>query len=283
MMSFKFALLLTQKIKGGPMSEMDIELLLKWLYDLSEVKKNVELSTESIAGNAALGKSLYEKNCATCHGLKGEGVGAPALGNPMFLATASDHFLRYAISEGRDSTPMQSFKRSLNKVEINNLVAYIRSRASGWNAPEAIPITEPLPENYVLNPRNKTPKFILHEGKYVSSEQVLKALQDSSRIVILDARSKAAWYQTHIPGAISVPYYDEPDTFIKNIPNDSTYIIAYCACPHAASGRVVNTLRRFGYKNTAILDEGILVWTQRGYPIQYGQNSKNKDNKGQTK
>jgi rhodanese-related sulfurtransferase len=116
----------------------------------------------------------------------------------------------------------------------------------------------------------------LREGGYVSAEQLLKALKDSSRMIILDARSKAAWRQTHIPGAISVPYYEEPDKFIKDIPNDSTWIVAYCACPHAASAKVVNTLKRFGYKHTAILDEGILVWAQRGYPVQYGQDKKTK-------
>jgi rhodanese-related sulfurtransferase len=122
-----------------------------------------------------------------------------------------------------------------------------------------------------LNPHNKAPKFTLRDDRYVSAEQLLKALKDGSRMVMLDARSKAAWRQTHIPGAVSVPYYEEPEKFIKDIPNDSTWIVVYCACPHAASDKVVTTLRRFGYKHTAILDEGILVWAQRGYPVQNGQ------------
>jgi mono/diheme cytochrome c family protein/rhodanese-related sulfurtransferase len=264
------------KNQGGPLREDDIDLLLQWLYELSGVEKPVEMSTESITGNVDLGKTLYTKYCAACHGAKGEGVRAPALGSPMLLATASDAFLRYAISEGRDGTPMASFKDSLSHVEIDALTAYIRSRASGWNAPEAVTVTEPLPENYILNPHNKAPRFTLREDQYVSAEQLLKALQDSSRIVILDARSKAAWHQTHIPGAISVPYYDEPDSLVKHIPKDSTWIVAYCACPHAASQRVVSTLKRFGYKNTAILDEGVLVWAQRGYPVQFGQYNKTK-------
>ncbi|MEJ7646100.1 MAG: c-type cytochrome [Chryseolinea sp.] len=271
------------KNQGGPLEEVEIDLLLQWLYELSGVKKPIDISTESITGNVALGKTLYAKNCTTCHGENGEGVSAPALRNPMLLATASDAFLRYAISEGRDSTSMPAFKDSLTNVEMDALTAYLRSRASGWNAPETVTVTEPLPQNYVLNPYSKAPKFTLHEGLYVSSEQLLKALKDSSRIVMLDARSKAAWHQAHIPGAISVPYYEEPDTFIKDIPNDSTWIVAYCACPHAASQRVVNTLKRFGFKKTAILDEGVLVWTQRGYPIQYGQDNKKKKKKEDSK
>jgi rhodanese-related sulfurtransferase len=218
-----------------------------------------------------VGKTLYVEHCASCHGTKGEGIRAPALGNPMLLATASDAFLHYTISEGRDRTPMKAFKDSLSKIEINALTAYIRSRASGWNAPQAITVTKPLPKDYVLNPHNKAPMFALREKLYVSAEQLLKALKDSSRLIMLDARSEAAWHQTHIPGAVSVPYYKEPDKFIQDIPNDSTWVIVYCACPHAASLQVVNTLKRFGYKHTAILDEGVLVWAQRGYPVQFGQ------------
>jgi cbb3-type cytochrome c oxidase subunit III len=264
------------KSQGGPLDDDDIDLLLQWLYELSGVKKPIEMSAKPIAGNVEVGKKLYVKHCASCHGAKGEGVRAPALANPMLLATASDAFLHYTISQGRDNTPMPSFKDSLSKVEINALTAYLRSRATGWNAPKAIAVKTPLPKDYVLNPKNKAPKFVLRDKLYLPAEQLLKALKDSARILMLDARSEAAWHQTHIPGAVSVPYYKEPDKFIKDIPNDSTWIVVYCACPHAASLQVVNTLKRLGYKHTAILDEGVLVWTQRGYPVQFGEGNKSK-------
>lgn len=264
------------KSQGGPLDEDDLDLLIQWLHEASGVEKPIKMSTKPVTGNVALGKTLYAQHCAACHGKKGEGISAPALGNPMLLATASDAFLRYAISEGRENTPMPAFKDSLSKGELNALTAYLRSRASGWNAPEAVTVTKPLPKDYVLNPHHKAPKFTLREGRYLPAEQLLKALKDSSRMIVLDARSEAAWNQTHFPGAVSVPYYQEPEKFIKDIPNDSTWIVTYCACPHAASDKVVNTLRRLGYKHTAILDEGILVWAQRGYPVQYGQVNKGK-------
>jgi cytochrome c oxidase cbb3-type subunit 3/ubiquinol-cytochrome c reductase cytochrome c subunit len=62
-----------------------------------------------------------------------------------------------------------------------------------------------------------------------------------------------------------VPYHDHSQR--ERIPHDGTWVIAYCACPHHASGEVVDALRRKGYKNTAILDEGILFWRQKGYPL----------------
>jgi cbb3-type cytochrome c oxidase subunit III len=258
------------KREGGPLEYIEIELILQWLYESSGVKEPVELSREPIEGSVTLGSAIYTKNCTVCHGANGEGISAPALGNPMLLATATDAFLQYAIKEGRDSTRMPSFKDSLSVAEINAVTAFLRSRASGWDKPQGDTVKIPVPKTYVLNPKSKAPNFTLREGRYVSAKQVYQALQDSARIVILDARSKVAWRQTHIPGSVPVPYYEEPDTFVKDLPNDSTMIVVYCACPHAASGKVVSTLKRHGFKNTAILDEGILVWSQLGYPVQHG-------------
>jgi mono/diheme cytochrome c family protein/rhodanese-related sulfurtransferase len=257
--------------QGGPMEYIEIELLLQWLYENSGAEDPIELSREPVVGDVALGAEVYSNNCAICHGSNGEGISAPALGNPMLLATATDEFLKYAISEGRDGTPMIAYKDILSDDEINGVTAFLRSRASGWNIPNTESVTIPEPENYVLNPNGKAPSFDLKEGLYVSSKQVYEAMQDSTRMIILDARSEVAWRQTHIPGSIPVPYYKEPEEFVDDLPNDGTWIVAYCACPHAASGRVINSLRRYGYKNTAIIDEGVLVWAQLGYPIKNGQ------------
>ena len=256
--------------QGGPLEYIEIELLLKWLYEEAGVDEGVKISRDPVHGDAELGAEIYAASCASCHGEKGEGVTAPALGNPMLLATATDGFLRYAISEGRDGTPMVAFKDSLSDDEIDAVTAFLRSRASGWDVPEADSVTVPTPEEYVLNPDRPAPNFELRDELYVSAAQVNQALADSLRFVLLDARSTVAWRQMHIPGAVPVPYYEEPEAFVDIIPNDSTWIVAYCACPHAASGRVVRKLRNHGYKNTAILDEGILVWAQLGYPVRHG-------------
>ncbi len=258
------------KNQGGPMEYIEIELLLEWLYQMAEVEEPIDLSREPVLGDIALGAEVYGANCATCHGADGEGVTAPALGNPMLLATATDHFLRYAISEGRDGTPMIAFKDSLSDEKIDGLTAFLRSRASGWDIPELDSVVVPKPEEYVLNEDNEAPVFELKEGKFVSAEQVNQAIKDNKRMVILDARSEVAWRQMHIPGAVPVPYYKDPEEFINDIPNDGTQIVIYCACPHAASERVLSTLKRNGFKNAAIIDEGILVWAQMGFPVRNG-------------
>lgn len=255
---------------GGPLGYLEIDLLIKWLEEEAGIEKPVELSREPVLGDIELGKSIYQSNCASCHGKEGEGVTAPALGNPMLLATATDDFLRYAIKEGRDSTPMIAYKNILSEEEIDAVTAFLRSRASGWNAPKADSIVEPKPEDYIINPDGSFPNFKLKDGRFVSAEQLNQAIQDSSRLVILDARSKVAWRQTHIPGAIPVPYYEDPKEFTKHIPKENTFIVAYCACPHAASGEVIDKLRKLGYENTAIMDEGILFWARQAYPVIHG-------------
>ena len=256
---------------GGPMEYIDIELLISWLYDTAGVEEKVEISRDPVLGDIEVGEAIYAKNCAVCHGENGEGVSAPALGNPMLLATATDHFLRYAIAEGRDGTPMIGFKDSLDNDELDAVTAFLRSRASGWDMPGEDTISIPKPEQYVINPDGQNPAFTLKDGKYLPAAELMKAMQDSMRVIILDARSEVAWRQTHIPGSIHVPYYEEPENFVEDVPNDNTWIVAYCACPHAASERVVNTLRRHGFQNTAIMDEGILVWAQQGYPVKHGR------------
>jgi cytochrome c oxidase cbb3-type subunit 3/ubiquinol-cytochrome c reductase cytochrome c subunit len=69
---------------------------------------------------------------------------------------------------------------------------------------------------------------------------------------------------THITSAISIPYYQLKR--LDDIPQDA-WVIAYCACPHHLSGVVVDSLRARGNPHALVLDEGVLEWERRGYPI----------------
>jgi cytochrome c oxidase cbb3-type subunit 3/ubiquinol-cytochrome c reductase cytochrome c subunit len=99
----------------------------------------------------------------------------------------------------------------------------------------------------------------------VPAAQVKQAFDQKRRMIIIDARTPSDFIQTRIPGSISNGYYDRAG--LDRLKDDGTWIIAYCACPHHASGEVVDELRGRGFKNTAVLDEGILVWQHRGYPV----------------
>jgi cytochrome c oxidase cbb3-type subunit III len=182
------------------------------------------------------------------------------------LAAASPAFLRHAIVKGRPPTRMPAFEKRLAPREIDDVVAYLMSART--RAPSATPIVAAAPQAQplVLHPRGKAPEFNLRDGRFVSTEQVAKALADKRRMIIIDARSPSDWIQFHIPGAVSIPYYDPSP--LDRVPNDGTWVVAYCACPHHASGEIVDALRRRGHANAVVLDEGILVWRRSGYPLE---------------
>jgi rhodanese-related sulfurtransferase len=70
--------------------------------------------------------------------------------------------------------------------------------------------------------------------------------------------------RAHITGAVSIPYHDKHR--LAEIPSD-VWVIAYCACPHHLSGEIVDELWKRGHKRALVLDEGILEWHRRGYPV----------------
>ncbi len=251
------------KVRGGPLDDADIARLVGFLRQKGPPAH--PLPKSSVQGNAELGRAVYAAECETCHGTETERKTALTLYNPEFLRAASPDFLRFAIVHGRPPTPMPSFAEKLNPGQIEDVIAWLRSKAPG--SADAHPTAPTIPANLpiVINPKGTAPKFTMRDDRYVPAAEVKKALDQRRRMVIIDARSPADWELFHIPGAISVPYYAAEQ--LSRIPNDGTWVIAYCACPHHASGEVVSALRSRGYKHTAVLDEGILEWKTRGYPL----------------
>jgi mono/diheme cytochrome c family protein/rhodanese-related sulfurtransferase len=251
---------------GGPLSPVDVQALVTFLRAGSPPP--VSLPAGAVAGDAEQGKTLYQSTCARCHGTEKQRSTAVHLLNPTFLQTATDQFLRYAITEGRWPTSMVAWKTALASKQIDDLVAYLRSKTVALAAPAAPPPPPPRPPRtgpIVLNPRGRAPQFTLKDGLYVSIDQVKAALDAKRRLIITDARPPSDWMSLHITGAISTPYYDLHT--LDDLPKDGTWIIAYCACPHHVSGIVVDELRKRGYPHTAVLDEGVYAWQQKKYPV----------------
>jgi cytochrome c oxidase cbb3-type subunit 3/ubiquinol-cytochrome c reductase cytochrome c subunit len=215
-------------------------------------------------GDATRGQVVYEKNCQRCHGTRSQRVSAVHLANPVLLETASDAFLRRAVERGRPPTSMVPWKGALTDEQIDDVVAYVRSLATP-PPPPPLPPAAPRKGPVVLNPKGRAPEFTLKDDRYVGIDQVKEALDKKRRLVIADARSPAEWSSLHISGSISTPYYDAKS--LDDIPNDGTWVLAYCACPHHVSGEVVDALRKRGYKHTAVIDEGVYAWQQKGYPV----------------
>lgn len=253
---------------GGPMTLDETWDLTYWLFEQSGVER-VAISTRPVHGDIARGEQLYQKECASCHGAKGEGVTAPALGNPSALAHNSDEFIRYAIQNGRQDTPMVAFGEKLSAPDIDSLTAFLRSRAGGWKMETTVLKALPTPDHYVINPEGEDPTFPLADDKYVSSADLFAALQARQKMVLLDTRVTSVWQTAHIEGSFPLPYYADLDALETDLPKD-VMIVAYCSCPRAAADHVIGKLKERGYNKTAVLYEGIFGWMHLGYPVMRG-------------
>ena len=252
-------------LRGGPLDDAQIAAIVAFLR--SKGPQAMPIPEAPPEGDGARGQALFGEHCEKCHGNERQRGTALSLYNREFLANARPAFLRFAIEHGRPPTPMPAFAGKLSSTEIGDLTVWLGSHApDGPASPPVQNVTIPDNLPVVLNPKGKNPDFTLREDRYVSAAQVKRALELKQRIVILDARPASEWIQFRIPGAISFPYHQSEH--IDRIPKDGTWVVAYCACPHHASGEVVDALRKLDYPKTAVLDEGILVWKNLGYPVE---------------
>lgn len=253
------------KLRGGPLDDEEVLAIIAFLRDKGPARQPL-LSVKPVIGDAARGEAVYAASCQRCHGTRTDRGDAVHLANMALLSAASDSFLRYAVVHGRPGTPMPAFQGALGEDAIDNVVAFLRSWAVP-PPPERTIAPEPPPlGEVVINPKGANPSFTLRDDRFVPIDDVKKALAAKQRMVIIDARATSDWLVMHIPGSISVPYY--LFTRLDALPKDGTWITAYCACPHHASGAVVDELRKRGFTHTAVLDEGILEWKKRSYPTE---------------
>jgi cytochrome c oxidase cbb3-type subunit 3 len=252
--------------RGGPLGYEDASALVAYIRTWQ--KRPLESTgARKVEGDAERGAKTYAAQCAKCHGKAGKDGKYGALANPELLASANEGYLATTIERGRDGTPMPAFKGKLTTAEIDDVVALLRS----WKRPpDETPPLPPRPgelASVVLNPRGPQPAF---EAKtdYIKVDDVKKEVDRHATMIIIDARPPSDYARMHIAGAISVPFY-EVEAYAKQLPKDR-YILSYCGCPHAESGKVRDALRLLAYPRAAVIDEGLLAWRDRGYPVRGG-------------
>ena len=118
----------------------------------------------------------------------------------------------------------------------------------------------------IENQAGSPPNFSMPSEGYafISVDDVKDAYDAQSRFVLIDARPAVDYDLRHITGAYSVPFYEAED-HMGRFPLNEWYV-TYCACPHAESGIVAQALLDSGQTTVGIIDEGYLVWEDRGYP-----------------
>lgn len=257
-------------VRGGPLTAPEVEALIVHIRGWQK-EPPATLDERPISGDLERGTVLYVRECQRCHGPRGTGGKHIRIGEPGLLNTASNGFLRLAIAKGRAGTPMPAFGETLGEQGVEDLVAYVRSLEQAPTAYEpALAVRPPpLPLGPVpLNPKGREPKgFAPHPGM-TSANVVHEQLTRGAKLGILDARAPSDYTSEHIAGAVSVPFYD-PSPYLTKLPKD-TWLVCYCACPHAESGILAQKLKENGFTKVTVLSEGLGFWKSKGYGTRQG-------------
>lgn len=250
--------------KGGPYDDDDVSDIVAFIRTW-QIEPSVTLVEYPRSGDRKEAETLYAARCASCHGPTGVEGPYVRTANPEFLTIATDGFLRYALYLGRPGTLMKPFEGDLSHEEMDTLVALMRSRAVPVeDTPALIPTTV---GPFVLHPDGPEPSFTVGQ-RFTSVEVVHQELINGAAFGFLDARAPSDYVTSHIAGAADVPFYQAED-YLYALPKDK-WLVAYCGCPHAESGALLDKLLAAGFTKVTILDEGFNVWNERGYPVNVG-------------
>jgi mono/diheme cytochrome c family protein len=101
--------------------------LYRWV-EPTDREASREAHLDSLADS---GQDLWGFNCASCHGLNGEGGIGPALNSEQYLQAATDEQTELLIAVGVPGSQMgaysQDFAGPLTSEQIRAIVTYIRS------------------------------------------------------------------------------------------------------------------------------------------------------------
>jgi rhodanese-related sulfurtransferase len=89
-------------------------------------------------------------------------------------------------------------------------------------------------------------------------------------IVVVDARSREAFAEGHIPGARSFPHREMTEQSTSDLERDKVYVVYCDGIGCNASTKGAYQLARLGFRVKELLG-GLDWWRRDGYPIQTGQ------------
>ncbi len=101
------------------------------LYRWIEPSSREESREANLASLADSGQNLWGFNCASCHGLNGEGGIGPALNSKQFLQAASDSQIETIIAVGVPGSQMSAYSLDyagpLTSEQIKAIRVFLRS------------------------------------------------------------------------------------------------------------------------------------------------------------
>ncbi len=121
--------------------------------------------------------------------------------------------------------------------------------------------------NFIQKAKLEIQKSVESDFRKITIEEAQKYFDIS---IIIDARSESDFLMGHIPNAINIPAKDFEKYIDKifELPQD-TQLIIYCEGIHCNLSHVLaEKIKIFGFKNIAIMYEGIEGWIRRNLPVE---------------
>jgi cbb3-type cytochrome c oxidase subunit III len=189
-------------------------------YSLLEGNRVAQAAEELEEERLAHGKAIYEEQCATCHGLNGEGGVGTALNNKTLLQTTHDDRFFAVIRAGIPSTQMPAWSVDyggpLTDEDIRSAVTYIRA----WEP------TAPVIEPEVFEPSAEEGSMVFEttcaicHGENGSGTEKAPAINDMDRLTALEND----WYRSTI--RVGRPAKGMPTWGTVLSPNQVEHLIA---------------------------------------------------------
>lgn len=100
-------------------------------YRWFEPEARADAREAQLASLVEQGSSIWELNCASCHGLNGEGGVGPALNSMQFLQSATDNQIQGLVAVGVPGSQMSAYSLDfggpLTTEQIKAVTSFIRA------------------------------------------------------------------------------------------------------------------------------------------------------------
>lgn len=157
---------------------------------------------------------------------------------------------------------MTAWQKTVQEMFILTVAALVTALAVNALSPNGIPLKTPRPAAGV-------PDQVA--GFPVVDFQTAGNLIQSGACIFVDARSREAYNEGHLPGAVSLPIYDVVNgifSFMETHATDMT-VVTYCSGIQCTDSHfLADELAFAGYEDVRIFAEGMEKWQKEGMPVE---------------
>ncbi len=104
--------------------------------------------------------------------------------------------------------------------------------------------------------------------KHITREELKSALENGTKLTLVEALPEKYWRDGHLPGAIQIDHTEIEKKAASALPDKEARIVVYCAntaCQNSTiAARVLDSL---GYSNVFEYAEGKQHWIEAGLPL----------------